>query len=53
MCWRRASMTSVGGANESMASVMHAKGVPLRFDVWGDGALHDWPVWLRMVEHYL
>ena len=41
------------GANESMAGVMRAKGVPLRFDVWGDGALHDWPVWLRMVRHYL
>ncbi len=41
------------GANERMAGVMRDKGVPVRMDIWGDGALHDWPVWLRMVEHYL
>ena len=41
------------GANEGIATVMHAKGIPVRLDIWGDGALHDWPVWLRMAEHYL
>ncbi len=41
------------GANEGMAEVMRAKGIPVQLDVWGDGALHDWPVWLRMVEQYL
>ena len=41
------------GANEHMAEVMRSKGLPVRFDIWGDGAVHDWPVWQRMVEHYL
>ncbi len=41
------------GANEAMADVMRSKGMPVRFDLWGDGAVHDWPVWQRMVELYL
>ena len=41
------------GANEAMAGLMREKGLPVRFDIWGEGAVHDWPVWLRMVEQYL
>ena len=41
------------GANEEMARLMQSRNIPCRFDIWGDGAVHDWPVWLRMAEHYL
>ena len=41
------------GANEAMAGVMQAKGIPVELAIWGEQALHDWPVWQRMVEHYL
>lgn len=41
------------GANQQMADVMRSKGLPVHLHIWGDGAVHDWPVWQRMVEHYL
>jgi esterase/lipase superfamily enzyme len=40
-------------ANERMARVMRDKGVPVRLDVWGDGAGHDWPWWQKMLRVYL
>ena len=39
--------------NERMAAAMRAKGIPVKLDVWGDGARHDWPWWQRMVQVYL
>ena len=39
--------------NERLAAVMRAKGIPVRLDVWGDNARHDWPWWQRMVQAYL
>ncbi|HEX4155259.1 MAG TPA: alpha/beta hydrolase-fold protein [Acidobacteriaceae bacterium] len=39
--------------NERMAAAMRAKGIPVRLDVWGDNARHDWPWWQRMVQVYL
>jgi esterase/lipase superfamily enzyme len=39
--------------NEYLAAVMRAKGIPVRLDVWGDNARHDWPWWQRMVQQYL
>ncbi len=39
--------------NERMAKVFRAKGIPCRFDVWGEGAGHDWPEWQRMLQTYL
>jgi esterase/lipase superfamily enzyme len=39
--------------NERLAAVMRAKGIPVRLDVWGDNAGHDWPWWQRMVHVYL
>ncbi len=39
--------------NERMAGIMRAKGIPVRLDVWGDNARHDWPWWQRMVQTYL
>ena len=41
------------GANEHMAALMRHQSLPVRFDIWGDRAIHDWPVWQKMVEHYL
>lgn len=39
--------------NERLAAVMRSKGIPVRLDVWGDNARHDWPWWQRMVQAYL
>jgi esterase/lipase superfamily enzyme len=39
--------------NERLAEVMRAKGIPVRLDVWGDNARHDWPWWQRMAQEYL
>lgn len=39
--------------NERLAGIMRAKGIPVKLDVWGDNARHDWPWWQRMVQTYL
>ena len=39
--------------NERLAGALRHKGLPVRLDVWGDGARHDWPWWQRMVQLYL
>jgi esterase/lipase superfamily enzyme len=39
--------------NERLAAVMRAKGIPVRLEVWGEGAGHDWSWWQRMVRAYL
>ena len=39
--------------NERLAAAMRAKGIPVRLDVWGENARHDWPWWQRMVQVYL
>jgi esterase/lipase superfamily enzyme len=39
--------------NERMAGILRAKGIPVRLDVWGGNARHDWPWWQRMVQTYL
>jgi esterase/lipase superfamily enzyme len=39
--------------NERLAAVMRSKGIPVRLDVWGDNARHDWPWWQRMAQVYL
>ncbi len=39
--------------NERMAGIMRAKGIPVKLDVWGDNARHDWPWWQRMIQTYL
>jgi len=36
-----------------LASLLGAKGVPNRVDVWGHEYDHDWPTWHRMLPHYL
>jgi esterase/lipase superfamily enzyme len=41
------------GANEQMAGILHAKGIPCRMDVWGDHTGHDWLWWQRMLQTYL
>ena len=40
-------------ANERLAQIFRDKNIPCRFDVWGEGAGHDWPEWLRMLQTYL
>jgi esterase/lipase superfamily enzyme len=39
--------------NERLARIFREKGLPVRLDVWGDNAGHDWPWWQRMVQTYL
>lgn len=39
--------------NERLAAAMRSKEIPVRLDVWGDNARHDWPWWHRMVQVYL
>jgi esterase/lipase superfamily enzyme len=39
--------------NERLAGIMRSKGIPVRLDVWGDDARHDWPWWQRMAQEYL
>ncbi len=41
------------GRTEYMARLMREKGIPVRLDVWGDGSLHDWPEWIKMIQAYL
>ena len=43
-CWNQ---------NEKLGGIMRAKGIPVRLDVWGHGAGHDWPWWQKMVQTYL
>ncbi len=39
--------------NERLAAAMRAKNIPVRLDVWGDNARHDWPWWQEMMRTYL
>lgn len=39
--------------NERLASALRGRDIPVRLEVWGDNARHDWPWWHRMVQVYL
>ncbi len=39
--------------NEHMARVLRDRNIPVRLEVWGDNARHDWPWWQRMLDVYL
>ena len=39
--------------NERMAAAMRACGIPVRLDVWGEPARHDWPWWKLQVQKFL
>lgn len=40
-------------ANVGFSQILNAKAIPHHFDVWGEGAVHDWPVWRKMSQKYL
>jgi esterase/lipase superfamily enzyme len=40
------------GANRHMSDLFHAKQIPHTLDIWGQGAVHDWPLWRQMVRKY-
>lgn len=40
------------GENQRMANIMRDKGIPHRLDIWGEQAVHDWPLWQRMAQAY-
>lgn len=44
MCWDE---------NEKLAAILRRKDIPVRLDVWQDGAGHDWPWWQKMLAAYL
>ena len=44
MCW---------SSNERLADIMRAKNIPIRLEVWGNNAGHDWPWWHQMIHTYL
>lgn len=39
--------------NEKFAALLRRKGIPVRLDVWQDGAGHDWPWWQKMFAAYI
>jgi esterase/lipase superfamily enzyme len=39
--------------NEKFAALLRRKGIPIRLDVWQDGAGHTWPWWQKMLAAYL
>jgi esterase/lipase superfamily enzyme len=41
------------GQTERMAQILRDKGIPVRFDLWGNHSMHDWPEWRKMVAVYL
>ncbi len=44
MCWND---------NERLAAILRGKDIPVRLDVWGNDAGHDWPWWRQMLETYM
>jgi esterase/lipase superfamily enzyme len=40
-------------ANEQLARVLREKSIPVRLDVWGDNAGHDWPWWQKIFSVYV
>jgi esterase/lipase superfamily enzyme len=40
------------GANEEMSGTLWSKGIGNHLSIW-DGAVHDWPVWCRMMRHFM
>ncbi|MDH3251916.1 MAG: alpha/beta fold hydrolase [Ignavibacteria bacterium] len=41
------------GANIQLSGMLHDKGVDHVLDVWGDHAVHDWPLWHGMIRKFL
>jgi esterase/lipase superfamily enzyme len=40
------------GENYRIAQIFGNKGIPHWLDVWGYGAVHDWPLWRQMAQKY-
>ena len=41
------------GQNQRLDGIMSAKAIPHKLFVWDSYNSHDWPTWMRMVDHYL
>jgi esterase/lipase superfamily enzyme len=39
--------------NQQLDRILSKKGIPHQFHVWDVPNAHDWPIWQRMVQHYL
>ena len=40
-------------ASRRLSGMLHEKGIPHDFDLWGHEWGHDWPTWREMMRHYL
>jgi esterase/lipase superfamily enzyme len=41
------------GENRRLSGMLEAKGIPHWLDIWGNGAVHDWPLWQDMARKFL
>lgn len=41
------------GQNQRLDGIMSWKGIPHKLFVWDSFNSHDWPTWMRMMDHYL
>lgn len=41
------------GESERVAELLEKKGIPYRFDNWGEEWHHDWPTWRNMLHRYV
>jgi esterase/lipase superfamily enzyme len=39
--------------NQRLDGIMSWKGIPHKLFVWDSFNSHDWPTWMRMIDHYL
>ena len=39
-------------ASRRLSEILHRKGIPHVFDLWGTDVNHDWPWWRKMLPHY-
>jgi esterase/lipase superfamily enzyme len=41
------------GENHAMSAILSSKGIHHILDVWGDHAMHDWPLWYGMIRKFM
>lgn len=39
--------------SRQLSNILHAKGIPHNFDLWGYDMPHDWPTWRAMIKYYI
>ncbi len=41
------------GRSVQLSQILNSKGIPHELDMWGHDVNHDWPWWLKAMDHYL